>query len=596
MAAENIFAEILDRVHRATGALVADGLLPTGIDPARVTVEPPRDPTHGDMATNAAMVLAKDAGQKPRELADKIAEKLRADDLVAKVDVAGPGFINLTLKPVAWLDALRAAVRRGDRYGASDIGRGVPVNVEYVSANPTGPMHIGHCRGAVFGDALANLLAFTGFKVTREYYVNDAGAQVDVLARSAYLRYREALGEDIGEIPEGLYPGDYLKPVGEILARTYGEILKNSPERERLGVARVIALENMMISIRNDLAALGISQDRFFFERTLIFQEELGANSIDRVARTIDWLRERGVVYQGRLPPPKGALVEDWEDREQTLFRSTQFGDDVDRPLMKSDGSYTYFASDIAYHADKIGRGFHTLIDVWGADHGGYVKRMQAAVKALSDGKAELDIKLIQLVKLLRAGEPVKMSKRTGEFVTLREVVDEVGPDAVRFMMLYRKNDAVLDFDLAKVIEQSRDNPVFYVQYGHARGQSVLRNARTAFADLPGDPAALLDEAALDRLSDPAELSLLRRIALYPRVVETASLAHEPHRIAFYLYDLASEVHALWTLGNSAPHLRFIIQNDRQMTVARLVLIQGVVTVLASGLKLLGVGAPNEMR
>ena len=596
MAAENIFAEILDRVHRATGALVADGLLPSGIDPARVTVEPPRDPTHGDMATNAAMVLAKDAGQKPRELADRIAEKLRADDLVAKVDVAGPGFINLTLKPAAWLDALRAAVRRGERYGASDIGHGVPVNVEYVSANPTGPMHIGHCRGAVFGDALANLLAFTGFKVTREYYVNDAGAQVDVLARSAYLRYREALGEDIGEIPEGLYPGDYLKPVGEILARTYGEILKNSPERERLGVARVIALENMMISIRNDLAALGISQDRFFFERTLIFQEELGANSIDRVARTIDWLRERGVVYQGRLPPPKGALVEDWEDREQTLFRSTQFGDDVDRALMKSDGSYTYFASDIAYHADKVGRGFHTLIDVWGADHGGYVKRMQAAVKALSDGKAELDIKLIQLVKLLRAGEPVKMSKRTGEFVTLREVVDEVGPDAVRFMMLYRKNDAVLDFDLAKVIEQSRDNPVFYVQYGHARGQSVLRNARTAFTDLPGDPAALLDEAALDRLSDPAELSLLRRIALYPRVVETASLAHEPHRIAFYLYDLASEVHALWTLGNSAPHLRFIIQNDRQMTVARLVLIQGVVTVLASGLKLLGVGAPNEMR
>ena len=596
MAAENIFAEILDRVHRATSALVADRLLPSGIDQSRITVEPPRDPTHGDMATNAAMVLAKDAGQKPRELADKIAEKLRADDLVAKVDVAGPGFINLTLKPAAWLDALRAAVRRGERYGASDIGHGVPVNVEYVSANPTGPMHIGHCRGAVFGDALANLLAFTGFKVTREYYVNDAGAQVDVLARSAYLRYREALGEDIGEIPEGLYPGEYLKPVGEILARTYGEMLKNSPEGERLGVARVIALENMMISIRNDLAALGISQDRFFFERTLIFQEELGANSIDRVGRTIDWLRERGFVYQGRLPPPKGALVEDWEDREQTLFRSTQFGDDVDRPLMKSDGSYTYFASDIAYHADKVGRGFHTLIDVWGADHGGYVKRMQAAVKALSDGKAELDIKLIQLVKLLRAGEPVKMSKRAGEFVTLREVVDEVGPDAVRFMMLYRKNDAVLDFDLAKVIEQSRDNPVFYVQYGHARGQSVFRNARAAFPDLPEGSSALLDEAALDRLSDPAELSLLRRIALYPRVVEAASLAHEPHRIAFYLYDLASEFHALWTLGTSAPHLRFIIQNDRQMTVARLVLIQGVVTVLASGLKLLGVEAPNEMR
>ncbi len=596
MAAENIFAEILDRVRHATDALVADGLLPSGIDQSRVAVEPPRDPSHGDMATNAAMVLAKDAGQKPREFAEKIAEKLRADDLIAKVDVAGPGFINLTLKPAAWLDALRAAVRHGDRYGASDMGHGVPVNVEYVSANPTGPIHIGHCRGTVFGDALANLLAFTGFKVTREYYVNDAGAQVDVLARSAYLRYREALGEDIGEIPEGLYPGDYLKPVGSLIAKSFGAALKSAPEPERLDVVRTIALEQMMASIREDLAALGVSHDRFFYERSLIFQETLGANSIDHVARTIDWLRERGLVYQGRLPPPKGAPVEDWEDREQTLFRSTQFSDDVNRPLMKSDGSYTYFASDIAYHADKIGRGFRTLIDVWGADHGGYVKRMQAAVKALSDGKAELDIKLIQLVKLLRAGVPVKMSKRAGEFVTLREVVDEVGPDAVRFMMLYRKNDAVLDFDLAKVIEQSRDNPVFYVQYGHARGQSVFRNARAAFPDLPDDTSTLLDEAPLDRLADSAELSLLQRIALFPRVVEGASLAHEPHRIAFYLYDLASEFHALWTLGNSAPHLRFIIQNDRQMTVARLVLIQGVVTVLASGLKLLGVEAPNEMR
>ncbi len=597
MTAENIFAEILDRVRRAGDAVVADGFLPpAGIDQSRVTVEPPRDPAHGDMATNAAMLLAKDAGKKPRELAEKIAEKLRADDLIAKVDIAGPGFINLTLKPAAWLDALRTAVRRGDRYGASDIGGGVPVNVEYVSANPTGPMHIGHCRGAVFGDALANLLAFTGFNVTREYYVNDAGAQVDVLARSAYLRYREALGEDIGEIPEGLYPGDYLKPVGLLVAKTFGEGLKSAPEPERLGVVRTIALEQMMVTIRQDLAVLGVSHDRFFYERSLMFQEALGANSIDRVARTIDWLRERGLVYQGRLPPPKGAPVEDWEDREQTLFRSTRFGDDVDRPLMKSDGSYTYFASDIAYHADKIGRGFCSLIDVWGADHGGYVKRMQAAVKAISGGQAELDIKLIQLVKLLRAGEPVKMSKRAGEFVTLREVVDEVGRDAVRFMMLYRKNDAVLDFDLAKVIEQSRDNPVFYVQYGHARGQSVFRNASAVFPDLPTEPAEFLDEAPLDRLSDPAELSLLRRMALYPRIVEAASLAHEPHRIAFYLYDLASEFHALWTLGNSAPYLRFIIQNDRQMTAARLVLVQGVVTVLASGLKLLGVGAPNEMR
>ncbi|HML09086.1 MAG TPA: arginine--tRNA ligase [Xanthobacteraceae bacterium] len=596
MVAQNIFAEMLGRIRSANDALIAGGALPAGIDQSRVTVEPPRDPTHGDMATNAAMVLAKDAGRKPRDLAEAIAQKLRADDLVGKVEVAGPGFINLTLKPAAWTAALRHAVQLGRRYGGSDVGRGTPVNVEYVSANPTGPMHVGHGRGAVFGDALANLLAFTGFKVTREYYVNDAGAQVDALARSAYLRYREALGEEIGTIPEGLYPGDYLKPVGSLIAKTFAETLKNSPEVERLSVVRAIALEEMMVSIREDLAAVGVSQDRFFYERTLIFQEELGANSIDLVGRTIDWLRERGLVYEGRLPAPKGAPIEDWEDREQTLFRSTEFGDDIDRPLMKSDGSYTYFASDIAYHRTKLDRGFRILIDVWGADHGGYIKRMKAAVAALSEGKAELDVKLIQLVKLLRAGEPVKMSKRAGEFVTLREVVDEVGKDAVRFMMLFRKNDAVLEFDVAKVIEQSRDNPVFYVQYGHARGQSVFRNARAAFPDLPDDMTALVDIADLERLTDPAELALMRRIALYPRVVEAASLTHEPHRIAFYLFDLASEFHALWTLGNSSPHLRFIIQNDRQTTVARLVLVQGVVTVLASGLALLGVEAPNEMR
>ena len=596
MVAQNIFAEMLGRIRSANDELIAGGALPAGIDQSRVTVEPPRDPTHGDMATNAAMVLAKDAGRKPRDLAEAIAQKLRADDLVGKVEVAGPGFINLTLKPAAWTAALRHAVQLGRRYGGSDVGRGTPVNVEYVSANPTGPMHVGHGRGAVFGDALANLLAFTGFKVTREYYVNDAGAQVDALARSAYLRYREALGEEIGTIPEGLYPGDYLKPVGSLIAKTFAETLKNSPEVERLSVVRAIALEEMMVSIREDLAAVGVSQDRFFYERTLIFQEELGANSIDLVGRTIDWLRERGLVYEGRLPAPKGAPIEDWEDREQTLFRSTEFGDDIDRPLMKSDGSYTYFASDIAYHRTKLDRGFRILIDVWGADHGGYIKRMKAAVAALSEGKAELDVKLIQLVKLLRAGEPVKMSKRAGEFVTLREVVDEVGKDAVRFMMLFRKNDAVLEFDVAKVIEQSRDNPVFYVQYGHARGQSVFRNARAAFPDLPDDMTALVDIADLERLTDPAELALMRRIALYPRVVEAASLTHEPHRIAFYLFDLASEFHALWTLGNSSPHLRFIIQNDRQTTVARLVLVQGVVTVLASGLALLGVEAPNEMR
>ena len=590
MPTDNIFADLLDRVRRANDALIAAGLLPSGIDQSRVTIEPPRDPTHGDMATNAAMVLAKDAGKKPRELAEAIAEKMRADAIVAKVDVAGPGFINLTLKPSAWIEALRQAIKRGPDYGKGAIGAGVPVNVEYVSANPTGPMHVGHCRGAVFGDALSSLLAFAGFAVTREYYINDAGAQVDVLARSAFLRYREALGEDIGEIPEGLYPGDYLKPVGEALAAEFGDGLKAQAEADWLPLVRAKSIDMMMAAIRGDLAALNIKFDEFFSERSLI------AGNVDRVAATIDWLRQRGEVYEGRLPPPKGAPVEDYEDREQTLFRSTQFGDDIDRPLKKSDGSYTYFASDIAYHRSKLDRGFRTLIDVWGADHGGYIKRMQAAVAALSDRKAELDVKVVQLVKLLRAGEPVKMSKRAGEFVTLREVVDEVGRDAVRFMMLFRKNDAALDFDLAKVVEQSRDNPVFYVQYGHARAQSIFRNARAAFADLPVSIADLVDSAELDRLSDPAELALMRRIALYPRIVEAASLAHEPHRIAFYLFDLASEFHALYTLGNASPHLRFIIQNDRQMTVARLVLVEGVATVLASGLALLGVEAPNEMR
>jgi arginyl-tRNA synthetase len=590
MVAHNIFAEMLTRVRRASDDLITAGILPSGIDQSRVTVEPPRDPSHGDMATNVAMVLAKDAGKKPRELADAYAARLRADDLVAKVEVAGPGFINLTLEPAAWIGALQSAVKLGGDFGRSDAGRGAPVNVEYVSANPTGPMHVGHGRGAVFGDALANLLDFTGFKVTREYYVNDAGAQVDVLARSAYLRYREALGEDIGAIPEGLYPGDYLKPVGVALASELGDALTKQSESDWLPIVRDKAIEMMMAVVRTDLAALNITHEIFYSERSLVHGD------VDHVAATIAWLRERGQVYEGRLPPPKGAPVEDWEDREQTLFRSTAFGDDVDRALKKSDGSYTYFASDIAYHADKIERGFRTLIDIWGADHGGYIKRMKAAVAALSGGKTELDVKLVQLVRLLRAGEPVKMSKRAGEFVTLRDVVDEVGRDAVRFMMLFRKNDAVLDFDLAKVIEQSRDNPVFYVQYGHARGQSVFRNAREAFPDLPVDLTNLVDTAALDRLSDPAEFALMRQIALYPRMVEAAASAHEPHRIAFYLFDLASEFHALWTLGNSSPHLRFIIHNDRQMTLARLVLVQGVAAVLASGLALLGVGAPNEMR
>ena len=584
----HLFADMLERVCAATGAVLGSG---AGL--SRIVVEPPRDPTHGDMATNAAMVLAKDAGKKPRELADAIAGRLRADDKVAKVDVAGPGFINLTLKPHVWAEELRLVLETGKDYGRSAVGKSEKVNVEYVSANPTGPMHVGHGRGAVFGDALANLLAFAGYDVTREYYINDAGAQVDVLARSAFLRYREALGENIGAIPEGLYPGDYLKPVGGSLVAEHGVKLSTMKEAEWLPVVRAKAIAMMMETIRDDLAALNVHFDVFFSERSLIEGKR------DDVGATIESLRKSGEVYEGRLPPPKGGNLEDWEDREQTLFRSTDFGDDVDRPLKKSDGSYTYFASDIAYHRSKVARGFLNLIDVWGADHGGYIKRMQAAVKAVSGGKATLDVKLVQLVRLLRAGEPVKMSKRAGEFVTLREVVDEVGRDAVRFDMLYRKNDAVLDFDLAKVIEHSRENPVFYVQYGHARGQSIFRNAREEMPDLPEAPAeraALLKGAPLDRLSDAGEVSLLRRIALYPRTVEAAAVAHEPHRIAFYLYELASEFHAHWTRGKDLPHLRFIIQNDRQTTAARLALVEGIITILASGLGLLGVRAPEEMR
>ena len=585
---QHLFDDILARVQQATVAVLGPGA-----DLSRIVVEPPRDPTHGDMATNAAMVLAKEAGKKPRELAESIAANLRGDAKVASVDIAGPGFINLTLKPNVWVEELRLVLAAGSDYGRSEIGRGEKVNVEYVSANPTGPMHVGHGRGAVFGDALANLLSFAGYDVTREYYVNDAGAQVDVLARSAFLRYREALGEDIGTIPEGLYPGDYLRPVGGELAAEHGVKLSTMKEAQWLPIVRSKAIAMMMDGIRDDLAALDIHFNVFFSERSLIEGER------DEVRATIEDLRKSGEVYEGRLPPPKGGNLEDWEDREQTLFRSTGFGDDVDRPLLKSDGSYTYFASDIAYHRSKVVRGFVNLIDVWGADHGGYVKRMQAAVKAISGGKADLDVKLVQLVRLLRAGEPVKMSKRAGEFVTLREVVDEVGRDAVRFDMLYRKNDAALDFDLAKVIEHSRDNPVFYVQYGHARGQSVFRNAREELPDLPQAAparAAMLKGAPLERLTDTGEVSLLRRIALYPRIIEAAAAAHEPHRIAFYLYELASEFHAHWTRGKDLPHLRFIIQNDRETTKARLALVEGIIIVLASGLDLLGVSAPEEMR
>ena len=589
----HLFADVLARAHAICATLAVEAGWPKDIDFSRVVVEPPRDASHGDMAINAAMVLAKEARTKPRDLAETIAARLREDPLIASVDIAGPGFINLTLKPEAWTEELRTVLREGASYGRATAATSAKVNVEYVSANPTGPMHVGHCRGAVFGDALCSLLQFAGRDVTREYYINDAGAQVDVLARSAFLRYREALGEDIGTIPEGLYPGDYLKPVGQALAAQYGDKLVAMSEAQWLPIVRDKAIAMMMEEIKGDLAALNIHHDVFFSERSLI---ESGNN---KVAETIDFLRARGDIYEGRLPPPKGQPVEDYEDRVQTLFRATAYGDDVDRPLMKSDGSYTYFASDIANHRNKFERGFTDLIDVFGADHGGYIKRMQAAVKAVTAGEATLDIKVVQLVKLLRDGEPVKMSKRSGDFVTLREVVDEVGKDAVRFMMLYRKNDAALDFDLAKVIEQSKDNPVFYVQYGHARGHSIFRNAREVVPDLPvetGARAAYLLQAPIERLTDPGELDLLKRLALYPRVVEAAAAAHEPHRVAFYLYDLASEFHALWNKGHDLPYLRFIINNDAEITKARLAMVQGVVSVLASGLAILGVHAPDEMR
>jgi arginyl-tRNA synthetase len=593
---DNVFANVLERVHAATDALVAAGTLPAGIDQSRVLVEPPRDAAHGDMATNAAMVLAKDAGKKPRDLADAIGEWLKADPLFDKVEIAGPGFINLTLDTSVWIGALRTAIAAGPAFGASNLGRGEKVNVEYVSANPTGPMHVGHGRGAVFGDALANLLAATGHAVTREFYINDAGTQVDVLARSAYLRYREALGERIGDIPEGLYPGEYLVPVGQGLARQYGDSLRDRPESEWLPVVRDFAIARMMDLIRDDLAALGIAHEVFFSERSLHAPQD-GAPS--KIAETISFLEREGLLYRGTLPPPKGKVMEDWEPRELLLFRATQFGDDVDRPVLKSDGTPAYVTPDIAYHREKFTRGFRNMIVVLGADHSGYIKRLNAAVQAVSGGAASLDVKICQLVRLLRAGEPVKMSKRAGEFVTLREVVDEVGRDAVRFMMLYRKNDAVLDFDLAKVIEQSRDNPVFYVQYGHARAKSVFRNAREVIPDLPEEDrarATFLAGAPLKRLEDPDEIALMKKIAMYPRILEAAAAAHEPHRVAFYLYELASQFHAFWTRGKDVPYLRFIIFDDPQITMARLALVQGVVTVVASGLRLLGVKAPDEMR
>ena len=588
----NIFAEFHARIVILLREIAAAGRLPEDLDLGRFVVEPPRDPAHGDLAVNAAMVYAKEAKphfSSPRLLAEELATALAAAPDVEEVAVAGPGFLNIRLKPHVLARVLRAVLLSGPRYGAGQPGSRESVNVEYVSANPTGPMHVGHGRGAVFGDALANLLACAGHQVTREYYINDAGAQVDVLARSAYLRYLEALGDDIGAIPEGLYPGDYLKPVGQELAAEFGARFRGRPESEWLEPVRAAAIGGMMALIRNDLAALNIRHDVFFSERSLT-----RGSAGDEVAAAVAQLRAAGLIYEGRLPPPKGQPVEDWEDREQVLFRSTQFGDDVDRPLMKSDGSYTYFAADIAYHKSKVDRGFDMLIDVWGADHGGYVKRMQAAVAALSQGRVPLDVKLCQLVKLMRGGEPVKMSKRAGDFVTLRDVVDEVGVDAVRFMLLFRKNDATLEFDLAKVIEQSKDNPVFYVQYAHARGKSVLRQARLAFADLDTSAEALA-EADLSLLTDEGEIRLLKLIAQYPRMIEAAAAAHEPHRIAFFLHELASNLHAHWTRGKDQPQLRFVNEERRNLTCARLALVTAVTLVLAAGLAILGVNAPDEM-
>lgn len=576
----NLFAEFLQVVREAVTTVAAErGVsLP---DHSKVTAEPPRDPSHGDISTNAAMVLNKAFGMPPKVLAQSLSALLSAHKSVAAVDIAGPGFINIRLKPEQWPRVLQAVLAEGERYGNSTLGSGLKANVEYVSANPTGPLHVGHVRGAVFGDALAELLIACGYDVTREYYINDAGAQVDVLARSAYLRYLEALGETIGEIPAGLYPGDYLKPVGQALAGEFGPALKAMTEAEWLPVVRAKAIEMMMVLIRDDLAALNIRQEVFASEKSL---HESG-----QVKDTIAELRARDLVYQGMLPPPKGEVPEDWEDREQTLFRTTGFGDDIDRPLLKSDGSYTYFASDVAYSRNKIQRGFNELIYILGADHGGYVKRLEALGAALK-GERQVDVivRLCQLVKLYRAGEPVRMSKRAGEFVTLRDVVDEVGPDVVRFMMLFRKNEAPLDFDFAKVTEQSKDNPVFYVQYAHARTCSVMRNAaEEGFA-----PA---EAPAFELLTDEAELGLVRRIAEFPRLVEAAAQAHEPHRIAFYLFDLAGDFHALWNKGKDSPHLRFILKEDVKLTQTRLAFLMAIRYVLANGLRILGVRPAEEM-
>ena len=585
----NVFTEVEARVRAALEELKSEGTLPADLALPDFEAEPPRDASHGDIAVNAALVLAKAAKMKPRDIAEALKRKLDAHDDIQKIEVAGPGFLNITFKTGVWHELVRTILRAGERYGAGSARGEGKLNIEYVSANPTGPMHVGHCRGAVFGDALANLLVFAGYDVTREYYINDAGGQVNVLARSAYLRYREALGEEIGAIPEGLYPGDYLKPVGEALAEEHGPSLLNMSEEQWLPIVRSFAIEKMLAMIKGDLAALNIRHDVFFSEASL------QSNGKDQIKAAIEELRKKGLIYEGKLEKPKGHDDDDWEDRVQTLFKSTAFGDDEDRALQKSDGSYTYFAGDVAYHYDKLSRGFRHLINVFGADHVGYIPRIKAVVAALSDKSADLDVKVVQLVRLFKAGEPYKMSKRAGTFVTLRDVVDEVGRDPVRYMMLYRKNQETLDFDFAKVTEQSKDNPVFYVQYAHARSASVLRNAAEQIAGLDISIGAL-QQADLSRLTDPGEIDLVKRLASFPRLIDGAASAHEPHRLAFYLYDLASALHSQWTRGNDSPHLRFIQSNDGVATSARLALIAATKTVIKSGLEILGVEAPEAMR
>ena len=573
----NIFADIRVLVIESLEAMVAEGSLPEGLAFDAVTVEPPRDASHGDMATNAAMVLAKPAKMAPRDIAGALAERLAHDPRVTSADVAGPGFLNLRLASGVWMGVIRAILDAGVGFGVSDLGQGRRVNVEYVSANPTGPLHVGHTRGAVFGDALASLLEAAGYDVTREYYINDGGAQVDVLARSVYLRYLEAHGQGV-EFPDGTYPGDYLVPLGEALKARVGDAFVDKGEEFWLAEVRDFAVAEMVALIKDDLARLGVEMDVFSSEKALY--------STGKIEVAIEILDAKGLIYKGKLDPPKGKLPEDWEPREQTLFASTRYGDDVDRPIKKSDGTWTYFAPDIAYHNDKVVRGFDELVNVFGADHGGYVKRLKAAVSALSDERVPLDIKLTQLVRLFKNGEPFKMSKRAGTFISLREVVDEVGSDVVRFHLLTRKNDAPLDFDFARVTEQSKDNPVFYVQYAHARARSVIRKAEGFGHTLDGAPD----------VEDPAELTLARKLAEWPRLVETAARSHEPHRVAFYLYDLASDFHALWNKGNDAPHLRFVQEDAPEATSAKIALPRAVAVVISAGLGILGVTPAEEMR